>query len=120
MKLTKFATTLQSLGFEILFTPEQEYMNPADSFENPEHVKQVEAQMDWNPAAWFSAKVQLSFKGVVSEPEYLGGCSYTSFDDFTGEENSYFDDMLNACYDSLKAKVEAIKAAEFPALPVTA
>lgn len=111
MKLSAYGLTIKNLGIEINFTPEAEYLDfTKGHFEFEEDVKHIQSELEnGNEAAWFSAKVSLNYKGLESEAEYLGGCSYNSFDEFTGEENGYFDDMLRTCFEDLKSKIEDIK-----------
>ena len=91
MKLSKLGQKLSDAGIKIVFDALQE-----------------------NESLIFDMySVKLEFNGIESKTEYLGGCSYASFDQFTGTDNDYFDDMLLTCYNSLKAKF-AIPRLELP------
>jgi hypothetical protein len=110
MKLSKFAQQLEAEGIEIIFTPEEEYVSPAEMYESESDIQWVCDQAEaGNMAAWFSAKVELKFDEIVSEPDYLGCCSYKSFSEFTGENDGYFDDMLRVCYEDLQKQQREIK-----------
>ena len=69
-----------------------------------------------NDAAWFCAKVTAhcaGFHGV----DYLGGCSYESFEDFT-DRDGYFVDMvraamLDALDDAERVALEGRRGVEF-------
>ena len=108
MKLSKFGQKLTDAGIKIVFDALQEEESLIfDMYSEQEDIDYVTEQYnDGNEAAWFCASVKLEFDGIESDTEYLGGCSYASFDQFTGTDNDYFDDMLLTCYNSLKAKFE--------------
>lgn len=113
MKLSKFGQEIESKGINIIFEPLEEHIQPKDSFEFQEDIDYVINEYNsGNFSAWFCASVKLEFKGIESETEYLGGCSYKSFDEFTSLDNDYFDDMLKTCLNNLKEKIETIKNLE--------
>ena len=107
MKLSKLGQKLTDAGIKIVFDALHEDSRISDCFEEQEDIDSITEQYEnGNEAAWFLASVKLEFDGIESDTEYLGGCSYASFDEFTGDYNGYFDDMLFTCYKSLKAKFE--------------
>lgn len=99
---------LEKLGANVKFSAENEELNPEDHFDNTEDVKYIiEQHEDGNPAAWFCAKVTVSYKDQT-ETEYLGCCSYNSFQQFTGEENGYYLDMINTCINEINRVIDSI------------
>ena len=50
---------------------------------------------------WFCAKVTASFAGIESKPEYLGCCSYGSYEEFTSERDAYYLNMKDDAICSL-------------------
>lgn len=99
-------------GFNVNFTADYEDIKPEYQFSEKEDIDFVKEQIENdNLAAWFCAKVEIECEGVASDAEYLGCCSYSSFDEFTGEDSGYFDDMLKACFDNLKEKSDKLIAA---------
>lgn len=88
---------LELNGVEIEFTPEECDISPSDSFELEEDIKRiVESYNSGNMAAWFTAKVTVKYRGLEAD-DYLGGCSYRSFKEFTDGVNDYYGDMINQC-----------------------
>ena len=59
-----------------------------------------------NQAAWFCAKVTATYRGV-SVDEYLGCCSYKSFDDFL-KPGGYYEDMIKEVTSELVDQVNSI------------
>ena len=107
MKLSKLGQKLSDAGIKIIFDALHEDTRISYCFSEQEDIDSITEQYnDGNEAAWFLARVKLEFEGVESDTEYLGGCSYESFDEFTGDYNGYFDGMLLTCYNSLKATFE--------------
>jgi|GEM_PF-5842581 len=115
MKLSKLGQKLSDAGIEIVFDALQEEQSLIfDMYSEQEAIDYVTEQYnDGNEAAWFCASVKLEFDGIESDTEYLGCCSYTSFDEFTGSNNDSFDSMLLTCYKSLKATF-AVPRLELP------
>jgi hypothetical protein len=54
-------------------------------------VEQIERELESNPWAWCTIKVEAKWNGITGVA-HLGGCSYTSFEDFT-KDTAYFDQM---------------------------
>ena len=98
--------TLEGLGVLIEFEPQEEDMIP--DFENEEDIKEVERKYNaGNMAAWFCAKVTVTYKGLTAE-DYLGGCSYNSFKEFTEIDNDYYMDMINTCINEINRQVQSV------------
>ena len=86
--------TYQWGKWEILFTACESDWDPIDGMDS-ECLAWIRAQIDLgNPAAWFVAKVTASCGGFEGR-DYLGGCSYESFDGFTNRDG-YFPQMVRA------------------------
>lgn len=81
-------TKLKELA-TIKFEPLQEDERPEDHFDDEENIKFVKEGLknSYYEACpeWFCAKVTATYAGITSEPEYLGCCSYESYDDFINE-----------------------------------
>ena len=56
--------------------------------------------------AWANVEVKCSYKGITSDSEYLGGCTYKDEDDF--RKGGYFDDMVETCLDNLNEKLREL------------
>lgn len=56
---------------------------------------------------WFMAAVTVKYRGYEIT-EYLGGCSYASFDEFVKEPDGYFSDMVNTCVDQINEQIEIL------------
>jgi hypothetical protein len=50
--------------------------------------------------AWFCAEVTAKYKGFKGT-DYLGCCSYNSFDDFLKEKGGYYTDMIHCAITGL-------------------
>lgn len=57
-------------------------------------------------ANWFRAKVMVRYRGF-EETDYLGGCSYKSYDQFVKLKGDYFTDMVQTCVDRINEQVVA-------------
>lgn len=81
----------------VTFEALEEDLSPEGQFSEESDVQWVKDQLaSGNMAAWFCAKVTVSVDGTdLSASDYLGACSYNSFNDFTGEKEGYFVDMVN-------------------------
>jgi hypothetical protein len=60
-----------------------------------------------NPWHWCVVKITGYYKGLESEPEYLGSCSYKSQKDFI-ENSGYYEDMVNTILTDLNNQVQEI------------
>lgn len=118
MKLSKLGQEINNAGIKIVFDALCENSRISDDYPDQEDIDRITEQYEsGNDAAWFLARVKLEFDGIESDTEYLGCCSYDSFDEFTSDNNGYFDDMLLTCYKSLKAKFE-IPRLELPLIKI--
>jgi hypothetical protein len=104
---------------EITFEAECEDMQP--DFEEEfldEFAKTLQDdviyQYDGVSHNWFCAKVTVLYRGF-EEVDYLGGCSYASYDEFVSLEGDYFTGMVETCVErineSIQAKNESIRSA---------
>lgn len=115
MKLSKFAQQLIGLGYEIIFNPTEETIDVEGQFDSTETEEIIRIDIDnGKVSAWFMAEVRLKYKSIESHSEYLGACSYNSFDDFTGQDNDYFDDMLRGCLNNMENQLKELKSIELP------
>ena len=84
---------------KITLFAEWEHETVAGNFDDADTVKWVLSEIAKdNLAAWFCCKVEFSVNDIVLGVEYLGACSYESFEDFYKEENGYFSDMCETAY----------------------
>lgn len=56
--------------------------------------------------AWCDVMINAEFKGLVSDPEHLGACSYFSEAEF--KASGYYTDMVNAVLSDLNNKIKEI------------
>lgn len=81
------------------FDWEPEWDSPKGHFDDPRDVQWVYDQLKrGNEAAWFIAKVTAKW-GIFEGVDFLGGCSYVSFDDFKAEDGYYPDMKAQALAD---------------------
>lgn len=82
---------------------------PKSMYDNEEDIKWVNDQLDsYNSAAWFCAKVTAHW-GDIECSDYLGCCSYKSYDDFLNDE--YCKEMLYSVTQGLICNLKGIKEA---------
>lgn len=94
------------------FEAEYEYQDVHSAFDE-EIANDVFKEIgNGNLSHYFSAKVtayrEFGSVRIESDPEYLGCCSYESFDDFM--KDAYFNDMKEATKESLNKKIQEIKS----------
>lgn len=58
---------------------------------------------------WCSVEVKVSYK-MLSESDYLGGCSYKSEKDFRAN-SGYYEDMVSECLERLNAQLGELVSA---------
>lgn len=97
---------LISKGVKIEFTPEIEHIHPDEAFEDKKDVDYILRKWETNTASWFCAKVTVKYRGF-SVDEYLGCCSYESFEDFTRYQDCY-PDMIANCIEQINAEIETL------------
>lgn len=106
LKSIKDISEIENLGAEIEFEPQEEDMQP--DFEDEEDVKRIEREYgNGNMAAWFCAHVTVRYRGLEND-DYLGGCSYNSFKEFTEMDNDYYLDMVNTTIERINSEIKAI------------
>lgn len=63
------------------------------NFDNEDDIKYILNELyNGNDAAWFTAEIRVSYKSLTHS-EYLGCCSYASFEEFIDDE--YCNDMIH-------------------------
>jgi hypothetical protein len=92
-------------GFDIRFAVFPELTHPNDRFDDDGDTARAIAAGDYE---WFVAMITASKNGVELADEYLGGCCYASFDDFT--QCDYFHDMVETAIDVAKQTIAALAA----------
>lgn len=80
-------------GFQIVFSAAPEDEHPRDSFDDHD-IEDICRKIDDGTYVWFVARVQAYRHGVLLATDYLGGCLYDSFADFT-QEGGYYADMVH-------------------------
>lgn len=100
-KLAKLAT--------FTFVAEFEDEKPEDHFGVQEHIDFARSCDYYPHPGWFCAVVHASYAGIDGDPEYLGCCSYETYEEFTEEEGGYFTDMKSAALDDLIAQLESLE-----------
>jgi hypothetical protein len=102
MKTVYYSKTLEHPsieGLEIIFEALPELESPADHFSEKEDIESVIAKSTClSNSYWFSAKVTVRLIGFpeVSAHDFLGCCSYETFEEFHQYENAdYFRDMVD-------------------------
>lgn len=107
-KSLKDVAKLEKLGVQIEFTAENEDTQPSDLMDDQDSIDYViEEYNSGNEAAWFCAKVEVKYRGL-EETDYLGGCSYKSFNQFTSEKNGYYRDMIATCISGINKQIAEI------------
>lgn len=111
MKTLKFKSLkdipkLEAIGVSIEFDPQECDIQPSDCMDNDDSINYVvDAVNNGSFSAWFAAHVIVKHKGF-EEDDYLGGCSYKSFKQFTGEKKGYYQDMIHSCIDRINQSIE--------------
>lgn len=85
--------TEDTQGFHIVFSAAPEDTHPSDSFEGHD-IEDICRKIDNGTYVWFVARVEAYRHGVLLASDYLGGCLYESFADFT-QEGGYYEDMVH-------------------------
>lgn len=113
--LQKISTTkgigkLERQGAEIEFEALGEESSPFDQFDDNESAQRIVDRLNaGNEAAWFCAKVTVTYRGKSAD-DYLGGCSYDSFKQFKSELKGYYCDMINQCVDEINTAIDGQNA----------
>lgn len=91
---------------EFRLVAHEEDIQPSSGFSEQEDVNWVMEQLAaGNEAAWFVAEVQAIGFGYTAH-EFLGGCSYTSFENF--KQSDYFQQMKECAIEKLCETIMAI------------
>jgi hypothetical protein len=93
-------------GFDIRFAVFPEMVHPNDHFDDDGETARRIAAGDYE---WFVAMVTASKNGVELAEEYLGGCCYSTFEEFM-EEGGYFDDMVAEAISVAKQTISELNA----------
>lgn len=100
---------------EFVFTAEEEYDHPeahfatGDSELDKRLVNDITRRLnDGDLSAWFCAKVACVGPDGFVGTDYLGACSYNSFDEF--KRDTYYENMCDQAYaDMLRNMRDAVK-----------
>jgi hypothetical protein len=97
-------------GLMVVFEAVEEDLDFQDHFSEEEDVKWIENQLNYgNMSAWFCAKLTVKLDGTDLEAtDYLGGCSYKSFEEFT-DTKDYFGDMIDTATNELVSTMREAK-----------
>lgn len=95
--------------FDIVFSIEQEHVEPDWDFENEEDKQDTLRRIENGDLVYFIARVQALKNGIVLGTDYLGGCCYDSYIQFV-ESSGYYADMVeNAVSEARDAITKLIK-----------
>ena len=86
--------TEDTQGFHIVFSAEPEDMDPRLCWLEDQDIEDIRRKIDNGTYLWFVARVEAYRHGVLLASDYLGGCLYESFEDFT-QEGGYYEDMVH-------------------------
>jgi len=97
-------------GFNITlsFAPETDI--PRDHFDGGcEQDEETFRKIENGTYLWFVARVEASKGGVILGTDYLGGCCYSSAEEFMAQDG-YFPDMVQSAIAEAKKTIIAIAA----------
>ena len=99
---------------EIEFEAECEDMRPdMDEPYLTKFLRKLEKDSDYQycgvSANWFCAKVTVRYRDF-EETDYLGGCSYKSYNQFVKLKGDYFTDMVQTCVDRINSEIQCHNA----------
>lgn len=104
----------------IRFVAEFENEKPEDHFEFQEHIDFARSCDYYPHPGWFCAVVHASYAGIDGDAEYLGCCSYETYEQFKDPADGYYADMASAALDNLQARLLAMFEALAPLVVLTA
>lgn len=106
VKSKKDITTLEKRGVIIEFEPLNEPTTPDIVGYEQEEWNKLEKKFDRiGLCAWFCAHVTVKIKDFDAD-DYLGCCSYNSFEDFTKiGKGQYYSSMINQCIDQVNKDI---------------
>lgn len=100
-------------GFEIHLEILDEDISPDDlhDWESFEEREEFYSKLESGELLWFCAKVSAYMAGIELATEYLGGCCYSSIDNFIKDEyySSMRDEVINNAIDKIKKLNEVIE-----------
>ena len=102
---------IKDVRFDVFCLTEDSQIEGNASAIDPETDKQIannirqqlESGNDW---AWCTVKVEARWKGEIGV-DYLGCCSYKSYQDFI-DNSGYYEDMKQIAYNDLISNLEAL------------
>lgn len=98
---------LEKVGVEIVFDPQEDDLNIFDQFDDNKIAQDVaDRYNNGNAAAWFCAHLIVKYR-EFEEDDYLGGCSYNSFKEFTSADKDYYMDMISQCVDRINKAIDS-------------
>ena len=99
-------------GFEIHLEILDEDISPDDlhDWESFEEREEFHSKIESGELLWFTAKVSAYKDDILLDSNYLGGCCYTSADEFLKDEyySSMRDEVINNAIDKIKKLNEVI------------
>ena len=99
--------TEECQGFTINLYLRPEYDTPDWDFEREEERTELLRKIENGSVLWFCAKVTADKKGVELSSDYLGGCCYSSVDQFlTG---GYYEDMKNTVIEEARQTIKELQ-----------
>lgn len=90
-------------GFIITLELTQETDAPDWDFESEDERQELMEQIDNGIMLWFVAKVTAEKHGIILADDYLGGCCYSSVEDFI--QGGYYQDMVDNVITAAKQKI---------------
>ena len=108
---------LQKNGIVVDFEAMDEEIDPSDMYggenESEKWIDDIYKVYEQTPGfihpEWFCAKVTVIVdRGSFSDEadDYLGCCSYKSFDEFTNTKGDYYEDMILHCINQINESIE--------------
>lgn len=102
-----FESSEEYKGFTITFQALVEVDPPEDMFDTDEFAEHIKAIHDGH-IMYFCAKVTASFYGLELAHEYLGGCDFENYEDFTAKTDGYYADMRETVVEEAITQMEEI------------
>jgi hypothetical protein len=93
-------------GFHIKLEITSEDYAPDWDFENEEDRLETLQKIENGSLLWFVAKVSASRKGIELGSDYLGGCCYSSIQEFLQE--GYYVDMIDSAIAEARKTLEEL------------
>lgn len=93
-------------GFVITLWVAPETESPDWCFESEEEEKDLYERIKNGSLLWFVAKVVASKNGIELASDFLGGCCYSSINEFTAD--GYYNDMVETVIKEAKKAIEGL------------